>query len=99
GTGFSVATTDATRTRPEAVVRHVEEQQGLMRSNADGVAVSDPDWTPRMATTASVWTANGFDVPDEAVIKEPNRAGRTMVWPIHGAMGMSIQCFLPGTMS
>ena len=25
-----------------------------------------------------------YDVPDDAVITEPNRVGRTMVWPIRG---------------
>jgi len=44
-----------------------------------------------------------WDVPDEAVIKEPNRAGRTMVWPVyHWAVGaplrLEIRCFMPGTM-
>jgi hypothetical protein len=24
-----------------------------------------------------------WDVPEQAVIKEPNRAGRTMVWPVY----------------
>ena len=28
-----------------------------------------------------------IDVPDEAVITEPNRIGRTMVWPIRGYLG------------
>lgn len=36
-----------------------------------------------------VWT----EVPDEAVIKEPNRAGRAMLWldPL-----ANIRCFIPG---
>lgn len=38
------------------------------------------------------------DVEDEAVIKEPNRAKRTMVWPIWGYGGVSIRCFMPGEM-
>jgi hypothetical protein len=37
-------------------------------------------------------------VPDDAVITEPNRAGRTMVWPVKGALGITIRCFLPGSM-
>jgi len=34
-------------------------------------------------------------------ITEPNRAGRTMVWPIYyGApMRVEIRCFMPGTMT
>ena len=38
------------------------------------------------------------EVPDEAVITEPNRAGRTMVWPVKTAFGVSIRCFMPGSM-
>ncbi len=33
------------------------------------------------------------DVPEDAVITEPNRAGRTMVWPLKTAFGVSIRCF------
>lgn len=46
--------------------------------------------------------ANGgapADVPEEAVISEPNRVGRTMVWPIYGHMGVAIRCFMPGSMT
>jgi hypothetical protein len=39
------------------------------------------------------------EVPDDAVITEPNRYGRTMVWPIKGALGISIRCFMPGSMT
>lgn len=39
------------------------------------------------------------DVEDDAVIKEPNRAGRTMVWPIWGYGGLTIRCFMPGPMT
>ena len=38
------------------------------------------------------------EVPDEAVITEPNKAGRTMVWPVYGPEGVSIRCFMPGSM-
>lgn len=40
------------------------------------------------------------NVPDEAVITEPNRIGRTMVWPIRdGVGGLYIRCFMPGSMT
>jgi hypothetical protein len=40
-------------------------------------------------------------VPDEALIKEPNRAGRTMVWPVYHrgrdrSLRVEICCFMPG---
>lgn len=54
----------------------------------------------RTATTACGLRASGWiDVPDDAVITEPNRVGRTMVWPIKGTLGITIRCFLPGSMT
>jgi hypothetical protein len=45
-----------------------------------------------------------WDVPAEAVITEPNKFGRTMVWPIYYWMRDSlerveIRCFMPGAMT
>jgi hypothetical protein len=40
-----------------------------------------------------------IDVPDDAVIIEPNRAGRTMVWPVKGSLGTPIRCFMAGSMT
>jgi hypothetical protein len=42
-------------------------------------------------------------VPDEAVIKERNRIGRTMLWPIYyrstnAPLRIEIRCFMPGSM-
>lgn len=39
------------------------------------------------------------DVEKDAVITEPNRAGRTMVWPLWGYDGLTIRCFMPGSMT
>ena len=73
--------------------------KGPCCSDADGFAVSDPDWESRnghyVVRIDNQWT----DVPDDAVITEPNRVGRTMVWPIKGSLGISIRCFLPGSMT
>lgn len=71
-------------------------------SRAGGYRVRIPRWRfePSAAApappagTEMVW----IDVEDEAVITEPNRAGRTMVWPIWGHQGPSIRCFMPGSM-
>jgi hypothetical protein len=79
---------------------------GLCCSYADGYVVTDADWetrdshyhvrVPRAADSKEmVWV----DVPDEAVITEPNKAGRTMVWPLYGSEGVSIRCFMPGSMT
>jgi hypothetical protein len=85
--------------------------KGPCCSDADGSAISDSDWEsknghyrvriPRLGYVIEgkeqelVWV----DVPDDAVITEPNRVGRTMVWPIYGYMGVSIRCFMPGSMT
>jgi len=71
---------------------------GLCCSDADGFAVSDPDWESLdghyRVRLDGIWIV----VPDAAVIKEPNRAGRTMVWPVKSSLGISIRCFMPGSM-
>ena len=73
--------------------------KGPCCSDADGSAVSDVDWDTAgghyRVRLDGVW----LDVPDEAVITEPNRIGRTMVWPIKGYLGTSIRCFMPGSMT
>ncbi|MHC2621478.1 hypothetical protein ACVIW2_003510 [Bradyrhizobium huanghuaihaiense] len=67
-------------------------------SDADGFAVSDPDWESHDGHYRVRLDGQWVDVPDEAVITEPNRAGRTMVWPVKTAFGISIRCFMPGSM-
>jgi len=52
------------------------------------------------ATTRVRIDGEWVNVPDEAVITEPNRVGRTMVWPIRdGVGGLYIRCFMPGSMT
>jgi len=83
---------------------HLASGKGLCCSDADGTALSDVDWDTdhghfRVRLEDRWWT-----VPNEAVITEPNRAGRTMVWPIYyrsnGALDrIEIRCFMPGSMT
>jgi hypothetical protein len=72
--------------------------KGLCCSDADGSAVSDVDWESKDGHYRVRLEGQWIDVPDDAVITVPNRAGRTMVWPVKGASGISIRCFLPGSM-
>jgi hypothetical protein len=88
--------------------------KGPCCDGSDAVSLEDPDWeaqnkagshyrvrVPRYGYVIDgqqqelVWV----DVPEEAVISEPNRVGRTMVWPIYGYMGVTIRCFMPGSMT
>ena len=75
---------------------NLASKRGLCCSDADGTALSDVDWESRQGHYR-VWLDGAWhDVPDDAVITEPNRAGRTMVWPTRGTLGLSIRCFMPG---
>ena len=73
--------------------------KGPCCSDADGSAVSDVDWDTAGGHYRVRLDGAWIDVPDEAVITEPNRIGRTMVWPIRGYLGVSIRCFMPGSMT
>jgi hypothetical protein len=68
----------------------LRSKKGYCCSDADGRATEwdmrkDHYWVP----VNGVWT----QVPDDAVIKEPNKVGRAMVWLTNDD---KIRCFLPG---
>jgi hypothetical protein len=73
--------------------------KGPCCSDADGTAVSDVDWESGNGHYRVRLDGEWIDVPNEAVITEPNRIGRTMVWPLRGYLGVSIRCFMPGSMT
>ena len=77
----------------------LKSSKGLCCSVADGYAVADPDWESKDGHYRVRIDGEWVTVPDDAVITEPNRAGRTMDWPIKGSLGITIHCFLPGSMS
>ena len=58
--------------------------KGLCCSDADGSVVSDVDWESKDGHYRVRLEGQWIDVPDDAVITVPNRAGRTMVWPVKG---------------
>ena len=73
--------------------------KGPCCSDADGTAVADVDWETANGHYRVRLDGEWIEVPDEAVITEPNRIGRTMVWPLRGYLGISIRCFMPGSMT
>ena len=73
--------------------------KGPCCSDADGSVVADVDWQSKDGHYRVRLWGQWIDIPDDAVITEPNRAGRTMVWPMWGTVGISIRCFLPGSMT
>ena len=71
----------------------------------DAKTLDGPDWERtsdghyRVRIEGQWW-----DVPDEAVLSEPNKDGRTLVWPVYrralGALlSIEIRCFMPGVMT
>jgi hypothetical protein len=72
--------------------------KGPCCSDADGYAVSDPDWETKGGHYRVRLEGDWIDVPDDAVITEPNRAGKTMVWPMFQNGRAQIRCFMPGSM-
>lgn len=72
--------------------------KGPCCSLSDGTVLSDVDWESRdghyRVRIAGAWV----EVPDDAVLTEPNKAGQTMAWPMPGPLGMSVRCFIPGSM-
>jgi hypothetical protein len=77
---------------------------------SDAARVEDADWDtkdghyrvrlPGAACSAGapcegVWV----DVPDGAVVEEPNKDGRTLVWPYYINGMPVVRCFLPGSMT
>ncbi len=68
-------------------------------SDADGRALSDVEWESKNGQYRVLIDGEWYIVPEEAVITEPNRAGRTMVWPYYADGKVHhIVCFMPGPM-
>ena len=95
---------------------HLASHVGRCCSDADGHVVEEADWETRnghyrvrVPKTTGSKDAIWVEVPDAAVITEPNKAARTMVWPVYdnvqGFSGdegdpiVSIRCFMPGSMT
>lgn len=78
---------------------HLASGKGLCCSVADGQVVADPNWESRDGHYRVRLESKWVDVPDDAVVSSPNRAGRTMVWPLASEDRTLIRCFMPGSMT
>ncbi|MBR1122093.1 hypothetical protein JQ628_11255 [Bradyrhizobium lablabi] len=66
----------------------------------DATHLADADWETKDGHFRVRIDGEWIDVPDEAVLKEPNRDGRTLVWPMKYMDGSThIRCFIPGSMT
>lgn len=72
-------------------------KKGLCCSFADGVKVEDVDWDTQDGHYRVRLGSEWIDVPDSALITEPNRFGPAVVWPFKDSAGNTqIRCFIPG---
>ena len=96
---------DHSRPELDSWFESLKSGKGPCCSDADGKALSDIDWEVREGHYRVRIERQWWDVPEEAVIKEPNRAGRTMVWPVYywvlggNLRRIEIRCFMPGVMT
>jgi hypothetical protein len=71
--------------------------KGLCCSFADGVKVEDVDWDTRDGRYRVRLKGQWVEVPDAALVTEPNKFGPAVVWPYQDAAGATqIRCFIPG---
>src|ERR1700681_4809233 len=71
--------------------------KGLCCSFADGVSVEDVDWDTHDGRYRVRLHGEWLDVPEAALVTEPNRFGPAVVWPYRDINGITqIRCFLPG---
>jgi hypothetical protein len=66
----------------------------------DAKHLESDDWESKDGHYRVRLDGQWIDVPDDAVLKEPNKDGRTLVWPVKYFDGsIQIRCFIPGSMT
>ena len=72
--------------------------KGLCCSVADGRTLEDPDVDTQGGRYRVKVDGTWYDVPDAALISEPNKLGQPIVWPYVDTDGkVQIRCFMPAT--
>jgi len=64
----------------------------------DAKRIDDADWETKDGHYRVRIDGEWIDVPNEAVVSGPNRAGHTMVWPYYLNGHPRARCFMPGSM-
>lgn len=88
---------------------HLASGKGLCCAEADGTGLNDPNWESRdghyrvrIPRAADSTDLEWIDVPNDALVTQPNLAGKTMVWPVYSPTNygvyITIRCFMPGVM-
>jgi hypothetical protein len=77
----------------------LQSEFGPCCTDADAYILSDLDWESDQGHYRVRINGEWVTVPDGAVITQPNRAGRTMVWKHYIDGHPRIRCFIPGSMT
>jgi hypothetical protein len=73
--------------------------KGPCCDGSEAKRVDDADWDSKDGHYRVRIDGEWVDVPNDAVVDGPNRAGRTMVWPYYLNGHPKVRCFMLGTMS
>lgn len=73
--------------------------KGPCCDGSEAMRIDDADWESRDGRYRVRIDGEWVDVPKDAVVDGPNRAGRTMVWPYYQDGHPKARCFMPGSMS
>ncbi|MEH2484374.1 hypothetical protein [Bradyrhizobium sp. AZCC 2230] len=76
----------------------LESEFGKCCTDRDGYIVSDADWESNRGRYRVYMDNEWVDVPEGAVVTQPNRFGRTMVWRHYIDGHPRVRCFMPGSM-
>jgi hypothetical protein len=72
--------------------------KGPCCDRSEAKRIDDADWETRDGRYRVRIDGEWVDVPNDAVVPGPNRAGRTMVWPYYLFGHPIVRCFMPGSM-
>jgi hypothetical protein len=71
-------------------------EKGCAARLPDGVSVKDVDWDAQDGHYRVRLHGEWVDVPEDALVTEPNRFGPAVVWPYEESGKTRIRCFMPG---
>ena len=72
--------------------------KGPCCDGSDAKRIDDADWEINDGHYRVRIDGEWVDVPNDAVVDGPNRAGHTMVWPYYLNGQPKARCFMPGSM-
>jgi hypothetical protein len=77
----------------------LHSELGPYCSDADGHVIADADWKSDHGRYRVRIDDEWVDVPDGAVITQPNKIDRTIVWKRYIDGHPKVHCFMPGSMT